>query len=120
MIRSTAPPRRCWCAAPQVHAAHSTTLRLAALQWISLPPRRVQSVIAGSVVLAAVMNLWAVPPVGRWQAALAFGLVHGFGVASALGDRGALAPGLVTTLIAFNLGVEVGQRAVVVTLLPLA
>ena len=59
-------------------------------------------------------------PVGRWQAALAFGLVHGFGVASALGDRGASAPGLVTTLIAFNLGVEVGQRAVVVTLLPLA
>ena len=114
MIRSTAPPRRCWCAAPQVHAAHSTTLRLAALQWISLPLRREQSVIAGSVVLAAVMNLWAVPPVGRWQASLAFG------AASALGDRGALAPGLVTTLIAFNLGVEVGQRAVVVTLLPLA
>ena len=56
----------------------------------------------------------------RWCAALAFGLVHGFGVASALGDRGASAPGLVTTLIAFNLGVEVGQRAVVVTLLPLA
>ena len=76
--------------------------------------------IAGSVVLAAVMNLWAVPPVGRWQAALAFGLVHGFAAASALGDRGASAPGLVTTLIAFNLGVEVGQLAVVVTLLPLA
>ena len=100
--------------------AHSVTLSLAALQWISLPPRLVESVIAGSVVVAAVMNLQAVPRLRRWQAALAFGLVHGFGFASALGDMGVSGPGLVPTLIAFNLGVEVGQLAVVVTLLPLA
>ena len=100
--------------------AHSVTLSLAALQWISLPPRLVESVIAGSVVLAAVMNLQAVPSLRRWQAALAFGLVHGFGFASALGDMGVSGPGLVPTLIAFNLGVEVGQLAVVVTLPPLA
>ena len=100
--------------------AHSVTLSLAALQWISLPPRLVESVIAGSVVLAAVMNLRAVPSLRRWPAALAFGLVHGFGFASALGDMGVSGPGLVPTFIAFNLGVELGQLAVVATLLPLA
>ncbi len=100
--------------------AHSVTLSLAALQWISLPPRLVESVIAASVLLAATMNLHAVPHLRRWQAAFAFGLVHGFGFASALGDTGVSGPGLVPTLIAFNLGVEVGQLAVVATLLPLA
>ena len=100
--------------------AHSITLSLAALQWISLPPRLVESVIAASVVLAAVMNLHAVPQLRRWQAAFTFGLVHGFGFASALGDMGVSGTGLVPTLIAFNLGVELGQLAVVVTLLPLA
>ena len=100
--------------------AHSVTLSLAALQWISLPPRLVESVIAASVVLAAMMNLQAVPQLRRWQAAFAFGLVHGFGFASALGDRGISGPGLVPTLIAFNLGVEIGQLVVVLTLLPLA
>lgn len=59
------------------------------------------------------------PPVGRWRAALAFGRVHDFGVASALGDRGVSGPGLVTTFIAFDSVGEVGQLAVV-TLLPLA
>ena len=100
--------------------AHSVTLSLAALQWISLPPRLVESVIAASVVLAAMMNLQALPKLRRWQAAFAFGLVHGFGFASALGDRGISGPGLVPTLIAFNLGVEIGQLVVVLTLLPLA
>jgi hypothetical protein len=100
--------------------AHSITLSAAALHWISLPSRLTESMIAASVVLAAMLNLVPAPPLRRWQMAFGFGLVHGFGFASAIADMGLSAAGLLPTLLGFNLGVEAGQLAVVAALLPLA
>ncbi len=100
--------------------AHSITLSLAALQVISLPSRLVESVIAASVVLAALNNLRGTVDRRRWVMAFAFGLIHGFGFASVLADLGLPQGALVLALVGFNVGVELGQLAIVVAFLPLA
>ena len=94
-------------------AAHSVTLSLAALGVIALPARPVESLIAASVVLAALNNVRPVVDGGRWIVAFAFGLIHGFGFASVLRDYGLPRDALVPALAAFNVGVEVGQIAIV-------
>lgn len=99
--------------------AHSLTLALAALRWVELPPRLVEPAIALSVMLAALNNLYPVVKSQRWLAALGLGLLHGFGFASTLADLGLSGGGFVSTLFGFNLGVELGQIAVVMLLLPL-
>ena len=86
--------------------AHSITLSLAALSVIQLPSRLVESAIALSVVLAALNNLLP--------------LVHGFGFASVLADLGLPSDALLLALVGFNLGVEVGQLAIVAVFLPAA
>ncbi|KQQ87824.1 HupE/UreJ family protein [Massilia sp. Leaf139] len=100
--------------------AHSLTLSLAALGALALPSRLVESAIAASVVLAALNNLW--PLVHRWRALVAFGfgLIHGFGFASVLADLGLPQDALVVSLVGFNVGVELGQLAIVALFLPLA
>lgn len=100
--------------------AHSITLTLAALELISLPSRLVESVIAASVVLAALNNLFPVINERRWAMAFSFGLIHGFGFASVLTDLGLPRDALVSSLFGFNLGVELGQLAIVAAFLPLA
>jgi HupE / UreJ protein len=100
--------------------AHSITLTLAALQIISLPSRWVESAIAASVVLAAVNNLFPVVERKRWLVAFTFGLIHGFGFASVLTELGLPKDALVLSLLGFNLGVEVGQLAIVAVFLPVA
>ena len=100
--------------------AHSLTLSLAALGALSLPSRLVESAIAASVMLAALNNLW--PLAHRWRALVAFGfgLIHGFGFASVLADLGLPQDALVLSLVGFNVGVELGQLAIVAAFLPLA
>lgn len=100
--------------------AHSVTLTLAALEIIQLPSRLVESSIAASIVLAAFNNLRPVFQNRAWMVAFGFGLIHGFGFASVLADLGLPKSTLVTALIAFNLGVELGQLAIVATFLPIA
>lgn len=100
--------------------AHSITLSLAALGAVTLPSRVVESAIAVSVVLAALNNVWPVVLARRWVLAFAFGLIHGFGFASVLADLGLPQASLLPALVAFNLGVEAGQLAVVALFLPLA
>ena len=100
--------------------AHSITLSLAALGLISLPSRLVESVIAASVVLAALNNLFPVINERRWAMAFSFGLIHGFGFASVLTDLGLPRDALISSLFGFNLGVELGQLAIVAVFLPLA
>ena len=100
--------------------AHSITLSLAALGVIELPSRLVESVIAASIIVAALNNLWPLV-IGRlWMVAFGFGLVHGFGFASVLADLGLPRDALVLALVGFNVGVELGQLAIVVIFLPLA
>ncbi len=100
--------------------AHSITLSLAVLGVVSLPSRIVESAIALSVVLAALNNLFPVVAGGRWAAAFGFGLIHGFGFAGALQDLGLPTGSLALSLAGFNLGVELGQLAIVAAFLPIA
>jgi hypothetical protein len=100
--------------------AHSITLSLAVLNIVSLPSRLVESGIALTVVFASLNNLWPVVRDYRWLAAFAFGLIHGFGFAAALKDLGLSAGSLAISLFGFNLGVELGQLAIVATFVPLA
>lgn len=100
--------------------AHSITLTAAALGAISLPSRWVESAIALSVVLAALNNLYPILSRRRWPMAFAFGLVHGFGFASVLAELGLPSAALAWALLGFNLGVEVGQLAIVAVFFPIA
>ena len=99
--------------------AHSITLGLAALDVVRLPITWVETVIALSIALAALNVAW--PILGRktWKLAFGFGLIHGFGFASVLGD---LTSGLEQTALAlagFNIGVELGQIALLLVVFPI-
>jgi hypothetical protein len=100
--------------------AHSITLTLATLSVLTPDSRWIESGIALSVVLAALNNVFPVVRHGRWVAAFGFGLIHGFGFASALKDLGLPTGSLVLSLFGFNVGVEVGQLAIVALFLPMA
>ncbi len=100
--------------------AHSFTLSLAVLGLVHLPARWVECAIAGTVLLGALNNLHPVIVSRRWVVAFAFGLVHGFGFASVLADLGLRGINLVLSLVGFNSGVEIGQMAIVLGVLPLA
>lgn len=101
--------------------AHSITLSCAALGWIELPSKLVESAIAASVLIAALVNLLprTAGASGVWLA-FGFGLLHGFGFANVLSDVGAEGEPVARTLLGFNLGVELGQLAIVAVFLPLA
>lgn len=112
-----------WDAAGVVTAftlAHSITLILAALNWVYLPSRWVEAAIAASVVIAAIHNVWPMLNRWRWLMAFGFGLIHGFGFASALADLTAGVDARLWALVGFNLGVESGQLAIVFLFVPLA
>lgn len=96
-------------------AAHSITLSLAALGLVALPARWVESAIALSIAYVAAENLWrrTINMRQRWFVTFGFGLVHGLGFASVLRDLALPRDTLVTSLVGFNLGVELGQLAVV-------
>lgn len=101
-------------------AAHSITLSLAALEVLKLPPRLVESAIAASVVLAAANNLLPLVRERVWTVAFGFGLIHGFGFANVLRDLGLARGQLAVPLVSFNVGVEIGQLAIVAAFLPIA
>jgi HupE/UreJ protein len=100
--------------------AHSITLSLATLDVVRLPSRLVEATIAASVVLAALNNIRPIFPERGWMVAFVFGLIHGFGFANVLADLGLTNQTLALALVGFNLGVELGQLAIVVVFLPLA
>lgn len=100
--------------------AHSITLGLTIMEWLTPPPDLVEPAIALSVVLAALNNLLGINSLKRWRLAFVFGLVHGFGFASVLLDLGLPASALVAALGGFNVGVELGQLAIVLVFLPIA
>jgi hydrogenase/urease accessory protein HupE len=108
-------------------AAHSVTLALATLDVVRLSPRLIEPLIAASIVYVALENLWALRSQRaraqavrhRWMLTFAFGLVHGFGFASVLRELHLPRSGLLAALVAFNLGVEIGQVCIVALALPL-
>jgi hypothetical protein len=100
--------------------AHSLTLGLAASGVLAPPSRWVESLIAASVLVAAIDNVRPFLRGPRWAMVSVFGLVHGFGFAGPLQDLGLREGALALPLLGFNLGVELGQLALVAVLLPLA
>ncbi len=100
--------------------AHSLTLILAALQVVSLPSRVTESAIALSIAYVAAENVLIAEPTHRWRLTFCFGLVHGFGFANVLRELGLPTRGLVSSLLAFNVGVELGQLGILAILFPLA
>lgn len=100
--------------------AHSITLTLAALNIVSLPSRWVESAIALSIALAALNNLFPVFGTRYIRLAFAFGLIHGFGFASALSDLPISSLSRVTALFSFNFGIELGQVFCILLFLPIA
>jgi hypothetical protein len=103
--------------------AHSITLISAAFglgpEGLWFPPL-VETLIAASIVYMAIENIVGSNLRRRWIAAFVFGLVHGFGFAFALRESLQFAGShLVTSLLAFNVGVEIGQVAVLLVLVPL-
>ena len=98
--------------------AHSITLTLAALGWVTPASRWVEAAIAASVLVAALNNVWPVITRRVWLVSFGFGLVHGFGFAGALSELGLPKGARLASLFGFNLGVEIGQLAVVALVLP--
>jgi len=111
-------PRRLLGIATAFTVGHSLTLGLAALDVVRVPATLVEPAIAASIVFVAVQNLRGVGSEKRWLLALGFGLVHGFGFASALAEAQLRTSGVVVALLGFNLGVEVGQAVLVALAAP--
>jgi hypothetical protein len=99
--------------------AHSITLGLAALNFISLPSRLVESIIALSIILVAANNIFPKLKGGPALVIFGFGLFHGMGFASVMGDIPFRMENLVKVLVAFNVGVEIGQLAIVIVVFAL-
>lgn len=99
--------------------AHSITLTLAALDVVTLPSRFVESVIALSVVLAALNNIFPIVSHRVWTVAFGFGLIHGFGFANVLANLQLPTEILAIALFSFNVGVELGQIAIVAVFFPI-
>jgi len=99
--------------------AHSITLIVAGLGIARLPSRLVECGIALTIIYVAFDNLRRKSTAHRWLLTFGFGLVHGFGFASVLSELGLPAVGRVRCLLAFNIGVEIGQLAIVSVALPI-
>ena len=99
-------------------AAHTLTLIAATLGWVTLDVRLVESVIALSIAYVGVENLVGGPGRRRWLVAFGFGLVHGFGFSNVLREM-RIPPGVLGwSLASFNVGVELGQLAIVSLVYP--
>ena len=94
--------------------AHTVTLALGALGLVNIPGSIVEPLIAASIVYVAVENIFA-RGLNRWRPAIifGFGLLHGLGFASVLGDFGLPEGQFIPALIGFNIGVELGQLTVI-------
>lgn len=95
--------------------AHSLTLAAATFGWVRIPARIIEPLIAATVLTTALNNLWPLVTRRLWMVAFAFGLVHGFGFAEVLAPLELPPRELAIALFGFNLGVEIGQLAIVTT-----
>jgi hydrogenase/urease accessory protein HupE len=98
---------------------HSVTLSLAALDIVRIPSSIIEPAIAASIVYVATENFFSHDVQKRWRDTFGFGLVHGFGFASALQEFGIPRNALVPALASFNIGVEIGQIAIVAAVVPM-
>lgn len=94
--------------------AHTVTLALGAMGWVTVPPSIVEPLIAASITYVAVENIFT-SQLSRWRpfVIFGFGLLHGLGFASVLGEFGLPKDQFFAALIGFNIGVEFGQITVI-------
>lgn len=98
--------------------AHSMTLSLSVFEVINPPSRWIELLIAFSILISAIHNIRPLYNGPGWILAFAFGLIHGFGFANVLLDVGLSGSYLAVSLLGFNLGVEIGQVAIVLLVFP--
>jgi len=99
--------------------AHSITLALASLGYVELNSRLVESIIAFSIAVAAFHNIIPIFKAKEWVITFIFGLFHGFGFASVLGEKGLSGDFMAYSLLGFNVGVEIGQVLIVLAIFPI-
>lgn len=99
--------------------AHSITLALAVLEIVVPSGALIEPLIALSVAYVGVENLRGTEPKTRWRITAAFGLVHGFGFAGALAEVGLPRESVPLALLSFNVGVELGQLAILAVVVPM-
>ena len=101
--------------------AHSITLAVSAFNLVNISPAITEPAIAVTIIYVGLENFWRHgDPHKRWRLTFSFGLIHGFGFATALREMGVgqRPGGVLMPLLGFNLGVELGQLAVAAIVLP--
>nr|WTB28714.1 HupE/UreJ family protein [Streptomyces sp. NBC_00830] len=98
--------------------AHSVTLVLAAIGWISAPTWIVEPLIALSIAFVAIDNLLSPRAAHRLPVVFGFGLLHGLGFAGALSVDGQLSVSTLVDLVSFNLGIELAQLSIIAVAFP--
>lgn len=99
--------------------AHSITLFLASMEMIPLYPMWVEAAIALTICYVTIENFFIKTSKWRWVLTFVFGLIHGIGFASSIQDIGFNKTYFMTSLISFNIGIEMGQLAIVAIVLPI-
>jgi hydrogenase/urease accessory protein HupE len=99
--------------------AHSLTLCLAVTGLLPVYPKWIEVGIALTICYVAVENFFLKSFKWRWALTFLFGLIHGLGFASAINEIGFHKSYLVTSVISFNVGIELGQLCIVGLLLPI-
>jgi HupE / UreJ protein len=99
--------------------AHAISLTLAVLGVVDVPSRVVDPAVAITIMVAAIDNIRPILPQLRWAVAFGFGLIHGLAFASALAPMRLQPSGLALALGSFNIGVELGQIALALLLIPI-
>lgn len=98
--------------------AHSITLALATLHLVTVTARTIEPLIAGTIVISALFNLFPRVAKLRLPLAFSFGLIHGFGFALALSELAPVRGSIIALLAGFNIGVELAQLSVVLLVAP--
>jgi HupE / UreJ protein len=120
-VRTDNLRRSCWRVVHLVTAfavGHSITLGLAALGYLHVPARLVESMIALSILVSGVHAIRPIVRGGETWIAAGFGLMHGLAFAALLGQLDLSGSSLVTELLGFNLGIELTQLIVVALVMP--
>ena len=99
--------------------AHSFTLALSAFELIKLPANFIEVLIAITIIITALNNIFDLFRVKIWKLAFGFGLIHGFGFANVLRELVNDKTDFVSLLVGFNIGVEIGQLAIIAVVLPI-
>ncbi len=99
--------------------AHSFTLALSVTEILTINATLIEVAIALSVLFTALNNIFYFTKIRNWMIAFFFGLIHGFGFANVLHEMIDKKSDFLSMLLGFNLGVEIGQLAIVTALLPL-